>query len=127
MIAVLDDYDWKEAFAYAVPDKVIGSVVSNAACLIDDVVEIYGISAGENDGPEWVVCGLMKDGRSFVLRAGCDYTGWDCQAGGDCEVAATREEIITFGCTEEERRRMGLLLADEKPLGELPVPTDREI
>jgi hypothetical protein len=106
--------DWQEAFAYADPDKVIGTDVSRERFSIADVVSIHGMSEGENDGDEWVICGELRDGRHFVLRANCDYTGWDCQAGGDAEVAATRGEIIQFGCTEADRFRMGLQFPGEQ-------------
>lgn len=115
MLKELEDYDWEEAFNYATPDKVIGAGVDAATFGRDDVKAIHGIAPGDNDGDSWVICGELGDGRHFVLRAWCDYTGWDCQAGGDAEVAATRDEIIRFGCTEDDRRRMGLMLPEDSP------------
>lgn len=83
MLAQLDTYDWEEAFKYASPTEcrdhpqsVIGKSVNTDPFTRDDVVKIFGMVEGENDGPEWIVFGRLRDGRYFCLRAGCDYTGW---------------------------------------------------
>jgi hypothetical protein len=95
MLKELEGYDWERAFEYAGTeerdedseawgrygcpniDAVIGDNVSMDEFVREDVVEIYGIEEGENDGPSWIVYGRLKDGRFFSLTAGCDYTGWD--------------------------------------------------
>ena len=46
----------------------------------------------------------MVDG--FFLSAGCDYTGWDCQAWGQASVARDRISIEQFGISEQEMTRM---------------------
>lgn len=33
----------------------------------------------------------------FYLAAGCDYTGWDCQASGYVEVSMDLERLIRLG------------------------------
>lgn len=76
-----------------------------------DVVHIEAMAEGENDGDSWLICGQLMDGRWFALRAGCDYTGWDCQAGGSAQVARTRNEIIIYALTDAERERLGLVSA----------------
>ena len=91
MLKQLDNYDWWEAFKYAgeppeypslfdecsSPQSAFpGDEVSLARFTREDVVEIIGISEGENDGDDWVVCGRLRDGRWFSVRAWCDYTGW---------------------------------------------------
>ncbi len=70
------------------------------------MTEILGISEGENDGPDWLLFGQLKDGRFFFLSAGCDYTGWDCQANGRSYVATERNLIESLVITAEERQRM---------------------
>ncbi len=77
-----------------------------------DVAEIRGIAEGENDGPDWLVCGKLNDGRFFMLRAGCDYTGWDCQSGGNADVAVTWGALLRYGITADEAIRMGLTEGD---------------
>jgi hypothetical protein len=76
MLKELDDYDWKEAFKYAQPDRVPGATVSGDTFTRDNVAEIAGLALGDNDGPDWIVYGRLADGRWFSLAAGCDYTGW---------------------------------------------------
>lgn len=122
----LAGYDWREAFAYGGdtendaefprssvsghgnPMRVEGATCSTDAVLRRDVAEVRHISEGENDGPDWIVCGRLHDGRWFFLTAGCDYTGWDCQAGGQCWVADSYDAIAQFGFTSDARSRWGL-------------------
>ena len=88
MIDFLNDYDWAEVFGcsgeenhynYQTPSPVITSLnmVSEEPFTREDVIEVYGYDEGENDGADWLIAGLLKDGRHFVISAGCDYTGWD--------------------------------------------------
>ena len=55
---------WKEVFKYA------------SGFSQEDVCHILASDEGHNDGPDWVMAGMLCDGRYFVIRAGCDYTGW---------------------------------------------------
>lgn len=84
----LDDEfsDWRSAFEYASGQGYGGGTPEVAAPGLKtdtkpfdecDVAELYGLAEGENEGPEWVCYGKLKDGRYFSLAAGCDYTGWD--------------------------------------------------
>lgn len=106
-----EDYDWKEAFEYA---KTIRTATgcSKDPFAMHDVAEVIAADPGENDGPSWMMAGRLSDGRFFFLDAGCDYTGWDCQAGGDAQVADTLPNLIRFGMTEDARVRLKLPLAD---------------
>lgn len=117
MIEALNNYDWEEVFGEGtggncgpiIPDTVPpGSAVSITTFGREDVVEIGGMVEGENDGPDWVIWGRLNDGRWFSIRAGCDYTGWNCRAGNSGNVANTRDEIIAFGLSNEERERLNL-------------------
>lgn len=92
------DSDWSEgAFAYA-------------PFLITDVAEVVAAVDGYNDGDSWTGVFRLKDGRYGYLTAWCDYTGWDCQAGGHGDTRATLEEVIRELCTEDDRKRLGLKL-----------------
>lgn len=117
------DYNWREAFGYAggpnadsnsagsIPEAApLGANVSIAPFGLDDVAEVFAASDGENDERDWVCYGRLIDGRYFSLAAWCDYTGWDCRAGGAAQVANTREEIERFGMTNEMRERLGVVL-----------------
>jgi len=125
MLKELDDYDWAEVFGEGDGGNCTAIIPPNHPCnpegfnlgtfTREDVESISGMVEGENDGAEWVVYGQLKDGRWFVARGGCDYTGWDCQAGNSGDVAPTKALIEQFGLSENERSRFGLspLLAKE--------------
>jgi hypothetical protein len=92
--AILDEYDWQEAPNY-------GSW--NA----EDVAEIIAMEEGEDDGENWLMVVRLEDGRFSFLSAGCDYTGWDCQAGGSSDEKGSLEELIRMGMGQEDRDRLG--------------------
>lgn len=100
-----EDFDWKEAFVYA-KDIRIATDTSNAPFTMDDVADVIAAENGENDGPSWVMVGKLKDGRFFFLDAGCDYTGWDCQAGGDAAVAGSLADLVRWGMGKDQRARL---------------------
>lgn len=94
----LNDYNWREAFQFA------------DGFSISDVSQVFGYSDGENDGENWIIYGRLKDDRFFCLSAGCDYTGWDCRAGGNSFVDNFLDEVIRMGMGENERARFGLYI-----------------
>lgn len=101
------EYDWKEAFAYARPEWCAGdSGEKPDAVGVDDVARVIAADEGENDGSDWILVAELKCGLFFVLVAWCDYTGWDCQAGGRAFVSRTEEGIKSFGMTIDERARL---------------------
>lgn len=105
----LDDYAWEEAFRFA--NENIGS--AGALCDVsafgrEDVVEIIAIEDGENDGASWIGVFRLADGRFAFVDAGCDYTGWECQAGGNAVVSTSLEVLIRFGLGEDARDRLRL-------------------
>lgn len=122
MLPELDTYDWGEAFAYANPTAVIGDSVSTAPFTREDVVKIVAMAEGENEGPNWVGVFRLRGGRWASLEAGCDYTGWDCQAGGSAQVASTKAKIIRFGLSQGDRQRLGLLLPEERRAPDSSAP-----
>lgn len=122
MLKELDEYDWAEVFGEGtggnctpiMPNRLpTDKETSPATFSREDVVLIRGQIEGENDGPDWIVWGQLKDGRWFVARGGCDYTGWDCQADNSGDVASNEDDIIRFGMTESERERFGTPLRSE--------------
>jgi len=74
----------------------------------DDVAEVLCASEGENDGANWLALLRLKDGRFVFLSAGCDYTGWDCQASGRSTVAKDKKRLIQLGMDADDRSRLGL-------------------
>lgn len=106
-----ESYDWQEAFVYARAGNVsrsLGAKCSDAGITLDDVARVIAASEGENDGPDWLCVFETRDGRFGFLAAGCDYTGWDCQAGGSTIVADTLEDLIQYGLTDTARDRLDL-------------------
>ena len=88
--------DWCEAFGYA-------------PFLITDVAEVLYHVNGDNDGDNWTGIVLLKNGSYGYVTAGCDYTGWDCQAGGHGSTRETVAEVIGELCTDDDRKRLGLV------------------
>jgi hypothetical protein len=131
-----DDYDWSIVFAVAnegryrrpygeqyepnlrgKPKRVEGATVNEDLFCLDDVLNIIDASVGENDGADWLVVGVLKDGRWFYIQAGCDYTGWDCRSSGHAHVGDTLQMIHQWGMTDEARQRLPLVA---EALGETP-------
>ncbi len=109
-----EDYDWQQALDVATgPRGVDGYAGSLAWNGWDDVAEVVAADPGENDGPNWIAALRLTDGRFAWLSAGCDYTGWDCQAGGSLEIAASLEDLIRLAMGTEDRRRLGYMLPGE--------------
>lgn len=87
MLAELNTYDWGEAFSYAGekadstgtqhrPQAVAGAVCETTPFSREDVVQVYGMAEGVDDGPAWVIAGRLRDGRHFYLEAFCDSSVW---------------------------------------------------
>lgn len=99
---VLVGYDWDQAFAAAgIEEGHISADIRPAREASvpltpferRDIKTLVGYAEGENDGPNWLALGELWDGRWFFLSAGCDYTGWDCQAGGVVTVALSYDGL----------------------------------
>lgn len=87
MVTPLNDGNWDSVFAYAgEPNAGDGSASINPAPPFAkistdpfsrwDVEKVFGYADGDNDGPNWLMYGKLRDGRFFFITAGCDYTGW---------------------------------------------------
>lgn len=108
MLQELESYDWQEAFRFGgnVSAALIGNDISTSGFNVGDVQRIVWMDEGQNDGDPWLALGELKDGRWFFLSAWCDYTGWDCQAGGSASVAKTFDDILAFGPNPSELFRL---------------------
>jgi hypothetical protein len=87
------DYDYKELMVYGPSPEEVA-----------DVVRWYD---GEGDYEDWLVVLRMTDGRWCFVSAGCDYTGWDCRAGGDHWFASSEDELVETVITQSQRRMLG--------------------
>lgn len=116
MDKIMDDYNWGEVFGEGnggnttnetdpcPPDSDVDTTPPKRV----DVSRVIALISGENDGEEWIGVFELKDGRFLLATGSCDYTGWDCMAGNDLEVAKTLDDIIAMGLTVEQRLRLGL-------------------
>lgn len=75
---------------------------------VTHVAEVLHASEGARDERDWILVLRLKDGRFACVTAGCDYTGWDCRAGGVSSVASSYEDLVRFGLGTAERERLGL-------------------
>jgi len=118
--AFLSDPDWCDAFGEAMgvePDacckerrnvrRILGFTGSNEPFARSDVQRIIAISDGVNDELDWIGLFELNDGRFAFVRAGCDFTGWGCQASGDAEVGSSVDDLVRLALNDEERRRLG--------------------
>ena len=97
-----NDYDWQEAFSYF-------------NCDINKVQKIIAYDNGENDSQDWIGIFQREDGKYIYGEAGCDYTGWDCQAGGHSETFDTLEKALSkISLPEETRTRLKDQLSEYK-------------
>lgn len=104
-----NDYDWQEAMKFADKPYKVANFISNEK--IDsvgwkDIKNVVAMDPGENDGPEWLAVFELHNGNFLFLQAGCDYTGWDCQSGGDSWVASDLDSLEQFGLTDDARSRL---------------------
>jgi len=100
-----NDRDWQCAF-YEAEEGQYGPAYNLGRGPIEDVVKVIACDAGENDTSEWIAVVHLKDGRYAVMAAGCDYTGWDCQASGTMEYHSALG-LATTDLTPEQAERLG--------------------
>ena len=91
---MLEGYDWESAFSYFPVSR-------------DQIKRVIKSEEGANDGADWIILAETTHGLFLAGRAGCDYTGWDCQAGGSGSLHSTEEAAIRMGLTRGERERFG--------------------
>lgn len=88
---------------------------------LEDIANIHAEVPGHNDEDNWYWIIELKDGRFVLTSAWCDYTGWDCQSGGESQVATSIEEAAMLAPEEEYGREIQRnLLAQvrgEQPFG----------
>lgn len=105
--AFFEDYNWSEAWSIANFSKARNdSNVSTEVFEINDIEVIISSDEGCNDGDNWIMIGKVKDGRFFFLSAGCDYTGWSCQAWNNSFIDNSIEDLIRYGMDDSDRSRL---------------------
>ena len=74
-------YDWIEAMKYA-------------KFKFEEVDEVISAVEGVNDEKDWQLVVRLKSGKFAWLSAGCDYSGWGCQEGGESGICEFSEEAF---------------------------------
>lgn len=90
---LMQDWNYQEAMVYGPP--------------VEQVAEVVRTHDGERDEENWLIVLKMKDGQWCFVSAGCDYTGWDCRAGGDHYFASSERELVRTRMTQGNRRDLG--------------------
>ena len=70
---------WPEE-KYVLTDKTVSSV-----CYYRE---------GENEEEPWLIIGKFKSNEYFYFIASCDYTGFDCQGGGELVISPTWDILL---------------------------------
>lgn len=88
---------------------------------VEDIAYVLALVPGHNDEMDWFWVLRLCDGRYIYTRAGCDYTGWHCQAWGSSSAHASAEEAAQCAPEEDGGRqpRKNLLgqIAGTQPYG----------
>lgn len=111
------DYDWRTIFmegAYQEPnmkggvDKAGNPTTREVrAFVMSDITEVLAISEGANDVEEWLGLFRTIDGVYLFVAAGCDYTGWDCQASSSAEWHTDPGQAKAMLSNEQRSRLFG--------------------
>jgi hypothetical protein len=119
------NWDWQAAFQEAIKGQYASRNDDNLGP-IADVVEVIAAVEGEHDGAEWLAVVRLADGRYAVVAAGCDYTGWDCQAGGSMDYYEALESAVSkLALTEQQRGRLEGQLRFQEARGRLKLDWDQ--
>jgi hypothetical protein len=114
--AMREEYgNWSNVFGGAASSSstvvgALGYVGSTDAFTVDDIAEVFASwESTDGDYAEWSGCAALrlKDGRFALVSGWCDTTGWGCQDGTNAYVAATLEDLVRLGMTNEEREHLG--------------------
>lgn len=90
---------------------------------VEDIANIHAEVPGHNDEDSWYWILELTDGRILLTTAWCDYTGWDCQSGGESVVAARLEDAALCAPESEDdtgraiRRNLLAQVRGEQPFG----------
>lgn len=109
----LNGYNWEQAFSCcSPPEPLFGEKVGLADFTIMSVKEIIALDEGENDVEDWIGLFRLNDGRYVFISAGCDFTGWECRAGGNGLVSNNLRDLFKIGISDREKERMNITEED---------------
>ena len=110
-----DDFNWKNIYFFLLLENLTGGVDQAGnpttrqvrAFQFDDIAQIVALSNGDNDGPSWLGLFETHDNCYLYVEAGCDYTGWDCQANASAEWHTDLEQAKAMIPQENRKRLLG--------------------
>ena len=59
-----------------------------------EIARVFSYQEGENEEESWIMFGELVDGSVFHFTGGCNYTGFDCQGGGEMVIAPNWENLF---------------------------------
>lgn len=65
--------------------------------------KVYYAKPGMNDEENWTFLVKHKNGYYIFFDAGCDFTGFDCQGGGNITYSLDGQKMWTLGLTNDMR------------------------
>lgn len=77
----MEAYSWQQAMMYA-------------KFKFSDIKKIIFSKEGFNDGDHWQLVVQLKNRKYGWLNAWCDYSGWDCQSGGNSDIVNNKKEAL---------------------------------
>jgi hypothetical protein len=90
---------------------------------LTDIANIHAEIPGHNDEDHWFWIIELKNGQFVLTNAWCDCTGWDCQSGGESQIAQNANAAAQLAPTKEEftgreiQRNLLAQLNGEQPFG----------
>lgn len=104
------DSNWNQAMEVA--SSTVGAVLGYTGSVAfngwDDIDSVIASDDGCNDGYNWIALFQLHDERYLFFSAGCDYTGWDCQASGVIKICRNYNDMICLGLGDDDRKRLNL-------------------
>lgn len=72
---------------------------------VSKLAKVYFAQEGENDEESWIFIAHHSDGIYVYFTASCDYTGFDCQGGGEVYYSTNLETFWNY-CLDTHARTL---------------------
>jgi len=105
---IKDSYNWQQAFEVSRSMPCANYNGNSTGISVNDIVQVIASDEGAHDVENWLGVFRLLDGRCIFVTAWCDYTGWDCQSGGQIWVAEDLESLVQYAINTPDRTRLGL-------------------
>ena len=68
--------------------------------------KVYLAKPGHNDEEPWIFLIKHQNGYYIYFNASCDFTGFDCQGGGEIKYSKDGKQMWNFGLNEITREEL---------------------